>query len=325
MIKFSVIVPVYNIEKYISICIESILNQNLDSYELILVNDGSTDSSGSICDKYALSNENISVIHKENGGLSDARNKGMAKANGEYIIFIDSDDYIEPETLEKFNQKLSDSDNPDVMITMMKEVYEDSKTKYLDSKMPVELITNGNKEDVVNWMFRHSKSLWPAPRYVVKRSIIEKNNLCFAVGYLHEDVDWTCKLFLCANTFTAIDFYWYNYRIGRQGAITNHKKPKRTLDVIDLVSSNIKDNRYNYIDAKLRDVIFQRLVRTLFASLSDYKFYDVEDRKKVIKALKNNKNIFKYTTEFRHKIFIYVSKVCGFNVSFSLMNIFHKV
>ena len=325
MVKFSVIVPVYNIEKYISICVESILNQSFDGYELILVNDGSTDSSGSICDKYALSNNKISVVHKENGGLSDARNKGMAKAKGEYIIFIDSDDYIETETLEKFNKKLSESDNPDVMITMMKEVYEDSETKYLDSKMPIEFILKGNKGDVVNWMFNHSKSLWPAPRYVVKRSVIEENNLCFAVGYLHEDVDWTCKLFLCANTFTAIDFYWYNYRMGRQGSIMAHKKPKRTLDVIDLVSNNIKDKRYNRIEAELQKVIFQRLVRTLFASLSDYKFYDVEGRKKVIKALKNNKDIFKYTTVFRHKIFVYVSRICGFNISFSLMNIFHKV
>lgn len=159
MVKFSIIVPVYNVDKYLNRCVDSILNQQFNSYELILVNDGSTDNSGSICDDYALSNDKISVIHKDNGGLSDARNKGMATAKGEYIIFIDSDDYIEPEALEKFNHQLIKSGNPDVMITLMKEIYDDSEPKYMDKNMPVNILKNANKTDIVNWMFNHSNNL----------------------------------------------------------------------------------------------------------------------------------------------------------------------
>ena len=95
MPKISVIVPVYNVEKYLRKCIESILNQTFREFELILVDDGSTDSSGKICDEYALKDSRIKVIHKENGGASSARNAGLDVAKGEYIGFVDSDDWIE--------------------------------------------------------------------------------------------------------------------------------------------------------------------------------------------------------------------------------------
>lgn len=325
MVMFSIIVPVYNVEKYLNRCVESILNQKFSSYELILVNDGSTDSSGSICDDYALSNDMISVIHKDNGGLSDTRNVGMAKAKGEYIVFIDSDDYIEPEALEKFYHQLKKSGNPDVLITLMKEIYDDSEPKYMDKNMPVNILKNANKTDIVNWMFNHSNNLWPAQRYIIKRALIEEKNLSFAVGYLHEDIDWTSKMFLYANTFTIIDFYWYNHRIGRKGAITSSIKPKRTLDVIDLVSKNIKNRDFNNIDNNISTVMFQRMLRSVFASLSNYKFYDSQGKENVVKALEDNRDIFKYTTHFRHKIFIMVSKICGYKIGLALMSILHKV
>lgn len=93
----SIIVPVYNVEKYLKTCINSLLEQKLDAYEIILVDDGSTDSSGGICDEYAKKHEKIQVIHKKNGGLSSARNTGIENAVGKYIGFVDSDDYIMPE------------------------------------------------------------------------------------------------------------------------------------------------------------------------------------------------------------------------------------
>ena len=93
----SIIVPVYNVEQYLRRCIESILSQTYHNFELILVDDGSTDSSGAICDEYALADERIHVIHKPNGGVSSARNAGIDTAKGEYILFVDSDDRVEPQ------------------------------------------------------------------------------------------------------------------------------------------------------------------------------------------------------------------------------------
>lgn len=98
---FSIIIPVYNVEKYLNECVDSVLNQKNVDYEIILVDDGSTDNSGQICDEYLKKHSNVSVIHKVNGGLSDARNAGLESAEGDYILFVDSDDKIEENSLSK--------------------------------------------------------------------------------------------------------------------------------------------------------------------------------------------------------------------------------
>lgn len=325
MVKFSIIVPVYNVENYLRECVESILDQSYKNYELILINDGSTDKSGSICDEFVISNQITSVIHKKNGGLSDARNTGIERAKGEYIIFIDSDDHIELGTLDKFNIELEKSDNPDVMITRLKKDYEDLEPSYTDINMPIEVMKTTEKSDIVNWMFSKSNDLWPSVRYVVKRDLIKKHDLKFLYSYLHEDVDWTSKLFLYAKTFTVTGFYWYNHRMGRQGSITSSKNAKRTLDVIELVSKNIKDIEYKSIQIDLRTVMFERMVQSLFATLSDYKFYKNEDKRLVVETLYCNREVFKYTNKVRHKIFISFCNIFGFKVGLSIMNMVHNV
>lgn len=101
MCEISIIVPIYKVERYLKRCVDSILNQTFTDFELILVDDGSPDNCGRICDEYAEKDNRIYVIHKENGGLSDARNAGLDYATGQYIIFVDSDDFVEPDLLEK--------------------------------------------------------------------------------------------------------------------------------------------------------------------------------------------------------------------------------
>ncbi|MBQ5852329.1 MAG: glycosyltransferase family 2 protein, partial [Lachnospiraceae bacterium] len=96
----SIVVPVYNVEKYLERCVDSLINQTYENIEILLIDDGSKDNSGQMCDEYANKDSRITVYHKENGGLSDARNYGMDRAKGEYIIFIDSDDYVEPNMME---------------------------------------------------------------------------------------------------------------------------------------------------------------------------------------------------------------------------------
>ena len=110
----SVIIPVYNVEKYLEECIDSVLAQTYQNIEIILVDDGSTDSSGLICDRYAEKNTNISVIHQKNSGLSAARNSGLNKANGDYIYFLDSDDYISADAIEKLFS-IAENDKSDIV------------------------------------------------------------------------------------------------------------------------------------------------------------------------------------------------------------------
>ena len=153
MIKFSIIVPVYNVEQYLKDCIESILKQSFENYEILLIDDGSTDRSGLICDEYVSSDSKITAFHKENGGLSDARNYGIKRAQGEYLVFIDSDDYIEPDALDKFNKQLEELNNPDVLITHIQKILIDSNiVKQMDEDLSLDLINNYSKNEIINLM-----------------------------------------------------------------------------------------------------------------------------------------------------------------------------
>ena len=126
MSQISIIVPVYNVEKYLSRCIDSILNQTFDDFELILIDDGSPDHSGAICDDYAKKDNRILVIHKENGGLSDARNAGINIASGEYIMFVDSDDYISKDMCEILYQRII-KDKSDMALCSVRGVNEEGE------------------------------------------------------------------------------------------------------------------------------------------------------------------------------------------------------
>ena len=123
MPKISIIIPVYNVEPYLRRCIDSVLEQTMQDYEIVVVNDGSTDNSGSICDQYANQYDQIRVIHKQNGGLSDARNTGIKAATGDYILFLDSDDYLDTDALEKLWTGVNK--NVDIIIGGYKKIYQD--------------------------------------------------------------------------------------------------------------------------------------------------------------------------------------------------------
>lgn len=322
--KFSIIVPVYNVEDYIHECVNSILAQSFDSYEILLIDDGSTDKSASICDQFALSNSNVIVIHKKNGGLSDARNIGIENAKGEYIIFIDGDDYIEKDTLDVLARELCEANNPDVMITRIKRVYQDGETQYIDEDMPISKMKNARKEEIIRWIFSLSNNTWPSVRYVVKRRFIETKNLKFPFGYLHEDIDWTARLFLKAESFTCCDYYWYNHRMNRHSSITFSNSAKRVIDVINLAVNNINDDEYLILDEDFRTLIFRRLVSSVFSSLRYYKYGTKEEKNEIVALLEQNHNILDYSPVFKHRLFSAIGRVFGFRVGLSMMRVVRK-
>lgn len=321
MIFFSIICPVYNVDSYIRGCVESITEQGFPYIEIILVNDGSTDKTARICDEYAASSENVRVIHKENGGLSEARNAGLSTAEGEYILFVDGDDYIEPGSLAALEAAIAKANKPDVLITRLKQVYEDSPTKYMDMDMPVELT---GKEDITEWVFRRSHNTWPAQRYIVKRCLIKRHNLRFPQGCFHEDLDWTSRLFLLGETFAFSPCYWYNHRMLRPGSITNSPCGKRTLDVIKLVSQNINDNIYLEASPAMRKAIFGRMLLSLFFSLRHYKSAGEEDKRKILDALKRNRPVFKHTKKIRHRLFLSACNLLGFRLGLYLKGVLNR-
>lgn len=324
MVKFSIIIPVFNIKQYLIECIESVLNQKYENYEIILVDDGSTDGSAELCDNYSKIYKSIKVIHKDNGGLSDARNTGLANAKGEYIVFIDGDDFIEKNTLKKFNETIIESNHPDIVITRIQKIYGEDQIVRLDEGMPFEVINSRNKECIINWMFKRSQSLWPSVRYIVKKELIDHHRIEFAVGYYHEDIDWTSRLFLFSQSYTADDHYWYNHRMNRVGSITSTPNVKRTLDIIRLVGKNIRSNEYNNLSYSTKKIIFGRLLDSMFASLSIYKKLNKEEKKMVLELVNENSDIYIYTNKFTHKLFVAFSKIFGFSLGLKILSLIHR-
>lgn len=225
MPKVSVIVPIYNVERFVKRCLDSLVNQTLQEIQIILVNDGSTDESGNIAKEYASKYTNkIIYLEKENGGLSDARNFGMRYTEGEYIAFLDSDDYVEntmyEEMYNKALQENSDYVECDFLWEYPDKVKKDKRIPYSNKK---EMLTNVR---VVAW------------NKLIKREILEKNNISFPKGLRYEDIEFTYKLIPYLNKVSYVDKEFVHY-VQRNNSIANVQN-ERTAEVFTIFDNIIK-------------------------------------------------------------------------------------
>lgn len=233
----SVIVPVYRVEKFLRQCIESIQQQTYKDLEIILVDDGSDDDCPEICDEYAKSDSRIKVIHKANGGLSDARNAGIEVATGEYIAFVDSDDYIHPRMYEYMKRALDYYQDADIAICPYKEVQEDEEQVYKEEKAECEYYLLEH-EQIMEEMFSKEYGLYIVAWNKLYRTSIW-NNLRFPVGKIHED-EFTSYIPL----FHAreIACFWsplYYYR-QRNGSIMSLFKKQACLDNLEALQGKMR-------------------------------------------------------------------------------------
>lgn len=243
----SVVVPVYNVKEYLKECVDSIISQDFHNTEIILVDDGSTDGSGLICDEYEQKYNNINVIHKTNGGLSDARNAGIKASKGDYILFVDSDDYIGINTIGELIKSLEQNKMPDVVFLETYKVYPDKRKESLGDKYDGNYINGRKKEVVMNHIASLPKFPGSACSKLVKTDLIKENNLYFEKDLLSEDIDWTIGLLLKAESFAYCDVPYYYYRQNRMGSITNSFSTKTVESLLYIIRKwASKENVNNY-------------------------------------------------------------------------------
>lgn len=239
MPEISVIVPVYKVEKYIRRCVESILCQTYSDFELWLVDDGSPDNSGIICDEYAEKDRRVKVIHKDNGGLSDARNAALDAMQGKYVFFVDSDDWISRDALESTYLAIKRT-GAKVATGNIVSVYENGRKKELYSPTKAEKILNG--EEVLTTLLRPNacNRLYAAELF---------RNLRYPVGRLYEDVFVYHRILeqIDSMVLTGVDSYYY---FVRDGSIMNMAYNIKFTDIVDAV----------YERAKWLDSIGQRVL-----------------------------------------------------------------
>ena len=282
MTKLSIIVPIYKVAQYLSKCVDSLLTQDIPSseYEIILVDDGSPDACPQICEDYAVAHKNVRVVHRDNGGLSAARNSGIEVAQGEYIMFVDGDDYIEPNVLKGLLDQV-DQDNLDVLryrlqyVNPQYEVYNPYKTDPFKGNDYSEMPTDG-----VSFLNSRMSTACYAWAFVIKRELLD--GCIFTPGIYFEDTDWTPRMLCKAKRVASTNTVVYNY-LQREGSITNavnRSKQKKVLDdkmhLIATLQQQAEDlrksGRYN---RWYRDMISDTVVSII--GMLCVEFYDEKD------------------------------------------------
>lgn len=317
-ITFSIIVPVYNVQNYLRECLNSILEQSYSNYEVLLIDDGSIDNSAAICEEYVKKDQRVRYYYKTNGGLSDARNYGLGKAKGKYIVFIDSDDYIDKNMLLRSSAKMENL--PDIISVRMVRVLPDGLIVENDSSLAEELIHLNTYEKRVKWLIEKSENSWSAVRFIIKRSLIEKSKIHFETGILHEDLDWSAKVFMIATSMNFVTEPSYFYRIGREGSITNVIKAKRITDIFETVKRFCMQEK-NGIREPLEDAIHRELVNSAFRSIQDYPYVKKEEKVLVRKSFTDNRQYFYVSNKKSVRVILQISKVLGVNIAFFIMEI----
>lgn len=236
----SVIIPVYNVEKYIRECVDSVIKQTYRDIEIILVDDGSTDSSGILCDEYAKNDLRIKVIHKQNGGLSSARNAGIEIATGDYLTFVDSDDYIALDMLEQLMYAIEHFDADFVACGIT------SSVDKLDKNMMKDVLLY-TKGETLKFILKEKKIVTSACGKLYSKELFER--IRYPYGMLYEDFGTTYKLVDISKRIVFVDVKKYYYRCNF-GSITKSKFSDKHLDYY-----KISEELYTFIDNKYPQLV----------------------------------------------------------------------
>lgn len=310
--KISVVIPIYKVELYIRECIDSVLRQSYKNIEIILVDDGSPDACPQICDEYALLDDRIKVIHKKNGGLSDARNQGLKMASGEYVIFLDSDDFwIGDSALEEIVNLLNF--NPDI-------VYFDRITYYENGSIvkPIGFtlseINHKDKNIALSELISHGKFIVSACNKCVKRDILEKNKIWFTTGLYSEDIDWNFAVTLVANKLFAIDTPIYGYR-RRENSISSSIGKKNIQDLLFIIEKwsayFLSDKK---IDFKQKELLLGYCNYQYNILLGLLNSITKSEQKDLLPRIKSLKFLLKYDVNKKTHLTFIVYRFWGFKI-----------
>ena len=302
----SVIIPVYNVENYIEQCVDSVLNQDYGNYEIILIDDGSTDGSGAKCDIYADRYSNIRVIHQVNGGLSDARNRGIIESSGEYVIFLDSDDYWNRDcSLAKIMNCVITKPELDLCIFGGRVEF-DGKRAGSKNKETLEAMCRVNDTDIkyVYKCFAEANNLFEAAYIkLIKRRLIIDNSLFFKKGIIAEDNEWSFRLYRVVSSIGFVNEDLYVYRAGRIGSISNtpgikHIKSMMTIIELSQLYYSCNPEKINAVGKyELGFCAYLWLISAgIFGTLN------LEKRKECFSLLNERKSILKYAYSRKVKI-----------------------
>ena len=298
MSKFSIIIPVYNVEEYLVECMSSVLNQTYKDYEVILVNDGSTDSSPQICDEYSKKYSFISVKHQTNKGLSEARNTGIHISTGEYIVFLDSDDFLKKEALKVLSE-IIEKHHPEVIVNNYYLVQDGTNNFYCK---PWELQETYKNSGKVLIECSESKGITlTAWCIVVERKYLMKHDLMFYSGIKHEDELWTPQVIAQSDKVFLNRHAFYCYRTERAGSIVKVPDARKLFDKLFIIDELIKFS--DSLEGMKKYAVEQRCAKILTGVIKDiYTYRSTKEFDEISKGIRERLWVLKFGPKFKYKV-----------------------
>lgn len=318
--KFSIIIPIYKVEKYLHECVDSVLAQSFKDYEIILVDDGSPDGCPNICDEYAQKDSRIKVVHQANAGLACARNSGIQEAKGEYVVCIDSDDYlINNCVLEHIKEKTNT--NPDLILYGYQKLFE-SDNSWGEVCTPVQFA--GDACEVVDCQLRNNTFTATAWTKAVKLSLLRDNNIEFTPGLISEDNDWYLHLLCYVKTIECLSEPCVAYR-QRPGSISHDAKINSLTDNLWILET--WPIRFDELRAsgKMRNTLMSALAYFYGNLMILFVGYNTHTSQPYKKRLEKLSYLLNYAKTPRAKIERRFIKSMGFNNTLRLLSILSKI
>lgn len=326
-IKLTIIIPVYNLEDYILFCLDSIVNQIEEKVEVIIINDGSTDKTGEICCKYAKKYKYIKYFYQKNAGVSSARNMGIKKACGEYIWFIDGDDWILEESIKMILKEIEENNNIEIFLgDFIKSFNKKTKVRSNLKKENLKKYNNSIEypQNYIN-LFKYdlcNLSLWCN---IIKKDLFFLNNIKFDISVKHtEDLDCMLELLLSTSKVKLLTNPIYVYRQGRKNSATTNYTAKRVNDIMNFVIKWYDKINNNIANDELKEYLLDFVRYQYFIALGTLTIIPEEEQKEFINELLRYKFLFETAYGQKQKIIKKIYNFFGFNITSKLMGIWIK-
>lgn len=305
-IDLSIVIPVYNLEKYIEQCVKSIFPIDNAFIEVLLVNDGSTDNSGAVCARLQQEYPEVKLIQKTNGGAADTRNTGMKAAKGEYIMFIDGDDFLAPKAVNIILDNLQNK--PQILTFDYFEYYgEGDERKFCHINAERMADSQGNiSKDVF-------AKICPLPMpwlYVVSREYIEQYDIYMHPGLLDEDEEWTARLFALVSRVEILHEYLYFYRRNRENSLTFKRKVSNTLADVEIINILQDEMKLECYSSNGKYVLENKCRQMLNKILDDLPQLEKNDKRTVCEKIKGYRVLLRMGTTL-DKMHFYLDGIIG--------------
>lgn len=323
--KVSFILPVYKVEAYLSQCVESITCQTYRDIEIILVDDGSPDGSPALCDQLATEDVRIRVVHKPNGGLSDARNAGLKVATGDYVVFVDSDDFwVGNESLQRMVDVAKANADCDFVGYNCNYYYPASNryTKWVEYSADILAPVTGEK--ALQLLVTSGTFPMSACLKLMKRSVLIDNNITFKKGQIAEDIPWFINLLEYSKECMFVNEYIYAYRQDREGSITATGGERSFNSLLDIVKTELEKVGSRSFTDEAKDVLRSFLAYELSILIMGVCQLPKEKQASVRKELKSLCWLLKYTQNPKVRMVSKVYNLCGFTITERVLRVYNK-